>query len=257
MKKAVKILSIFSLVFIFLSCEKETEEPIPLVQENPKAVSLTVRSQTGVCPDIQGDPSPIQFIGETRTYTVNTSSPKQWSVVSGNFQILGSSTQNSVTVQFNSGFTGGILRVFINNPGGQTDCTIDLDIFAQGGGPIIVDCSNPGPPTPSPIFSDFAPPVPAGYVMNNLGGNEICTTTIANILSVPFDPCDTYTWSISPSGPGIAFIAPSGNEAVVGISQPGRYRVILVTSNNSGSRTELFLLNASNCDGPGGGGGFF
>ncbi len=257
MNEIFKYCSIIFLFLVVVSCETEEDTSMDENSEisiikNEKGIVLTKGSG---CPISFDNPNPVSFIGETRTFTVSsTISPNaiiQWSIESGvGMQIIGSSTNNSVTVQFNQGFRGGTVNVFVNNSGGLIDCDQDLIIYTVGGGEI---CPS-GPPTPQPIYSEFMTPVPPEYVTGNLGSNYICTTTINNELSVPFETCVNYSWSITPitpSGENIAFIYPTLNKAIVGVKKTGRYRVILVTSNSNGQRIEQFILIAENCNGIG------
>lgn len=245
-RKVSLILGLFFLVLI--SCE--TEEAAP---ENLEAINSTANVGSSGC-SVNGNFNPISFSNEERVFTAVGLSgfSSVWTVESGNIQIIGSSTGSSVRLRFLSNFTTGSVMVKINNPGASTDCDVVLNFYKVGFDP---SCPNTGP-SAVPIFSQFGSPTPPGYQEGNLGSNSLCINTIANRLSIPFDPCVTsYSWTISPSGINVADIFPedNGNAATVIVKQAGNYTVTLVTSNANGTRIEVFGLTAENCNG----GGFF
>ncbi len=252
MNSIFKFLGVLLCSLLLVSCETNEEELLQNGSEQVvdlKSKQIIVARQND-CTISINNANPIATAGETRTFTVShtiSGNPSiQWSILNGAYtQILGSTTSSTFTVRFNAGFEEATIRVVVD--GNSNDCDLRMTVTSIGGDPC------PNPPTPAPIYSEFGTPVPAGYIQGNLGSNQICTTTINNMLSVPFDSCDSYSWSISPGG-NQGGVFPSGNSAVVIINTPGTYRVTLVTSNDKGSRTELFLLYAQNCNGLGGGG---
>lgn len=260
MKTIFKVLSIFILVATIYACQNEGEELISndaSLKTTNKVDDTTANRVADICDFniVTANNSYIVGIGETKTFTVSNNVPSStqfnWSVLNGNgIQIIGSTTSRSFTVRFNTGFTGGAIRLETNYSG---NCNKEFSVYLRGRN----NCSNiVTPPAPAPILSDFLQPYPQGYVPNNLGFNYICTTTVANILFVNAEPCVTYTWSISPGGFD-ARIQPSftGNEALVTINRAGRYVVTLTARNSIGTRTEQYILYAENCN-TGGGGGF-
>ena len=254
MKKTIKSLSIIFFILIAISCNQNNENIIPqkekLIDTNSKKQIIEFSRTTNDCGSVLIDNpfSPIQ-IGQTRTWTVNDfSSFYQWSVLSGSgIQIIGDSNLKSFRLKFSQGFTTGVIRVLFNN------CEVSITIV-RGGYNII--CSTiTTTPTPSPVYSDFGSPVPSNYIKDNLGQNYICTKTINNTLSVPYEPCTNYSWSISPAGTQ-GKIFPSLNNAIVTVSQVGTYTVTLTTTNSVGTRIEQFKLYAQDCNTVGGGLGF-
>ncbi|TXN36976.1 hypothetical protein FVB32_01430 [Flagellimonas hymeniacidonis] len=246
MKRKVSLM--FGLLFLILmSCEKEET-----VAENLEAIKSTSSIGSNGC-EVNGNFNPISFSNEERIFTAVGLSgfSSVWTVESGNIQIIGSSVGSSVRLRFLSNFTTGSVMVKINNPGASTDCDVVLNLYKVGFDP---NCPNTGP-SAVPIFSQFGSPTPPGYQEGNLGSNSLCVNTIANRLSIPFDPCvSSYSWTINPSGINVADIFPedNGNAATVIIKNAGNYTVTLVTSNANGTRIEVFGLNAVNCNSGGG-----
>ncbi len=241
--KRVAILATAILSLLIISCESENiTESTQQIEEVEKSSS---KSSTTIPCTIASIDNVVVEVGNEKSFEVThsggTSTPITWSIVSGAMQIIGANNQNVVKVRFLSGFNQGTLRVVVNG--------CDLRYTMK-----IGDIPPPDPTCklkPLPIYSDFGAPVPDGYITGNLGSNVICTTTINNELSVPYNPCASYKWTISNGGG----IFPSVNTAIVTVSQPGTYRVVLETTTTTGVTRELFVLYARNCD-QGGGFGF-
>ncbi|WP_299834252.1 hypothetical protein [uncultured Tenacibaculum sp.] len=264
MKSVFKVLSIFMLIAVLNSCQNEEEQLIPNESSSDVVNTLTKEDSelsarsSNICnfDIITANRSNIVRIGEVKTFTVSNNVPNnvsfKWSVIDGaGIQILGSTTSRTFTIKINSGFRVGAIRLETNYSG---NCNLEFSIYLNGS---FNSCSSViTPPTPSPIYSNFRPPVPDGYFKDNLGSNYICVGTIANELSVPYEPCTTYNWSISPAGNDTAIIYPSRNNATVIVKKAGIYKVNLTTSNRNGTRYEQFILRAENCDTTPGGGGF-
>lgn len=243
--KRILILGITVFSFLFVSCENEGADSnlqqIEIEKENVTQQSREIPCTIGTIDNIVIKPGVEKLFEVIHSGSVN--SEIKWSVNSGLAQIIGSDNQSIVRVRFLGGFSIGTLRVVVNG------CDLRYTMKLNGGGN---DSSNPACKLkPLSIHSDFGRPVPDGYVTGNLGSNFICTTTINNELSVPFNPCASYKWEISNGGG----IFPSGNSAIVTVRQPGTYRVSLETSTEQGTTRELFILYARNCD-LGGGFGF-
>ncbi len=247
MKFFLKSLPFFLISLMFFSCEKEILEDstVNITKED------TFQKSSSSC-SISVDNEGAISIGSERVFSVThdqgDNESISWSVFSGlGMQVIGSSNQSDFRVRFLNGFNQGVIRVVVG------DCDLRITVNKNTG------INNGGCnrlPTPAPIYSQFLTPVPSGYIEGNLGGNYLCTGTIANELSVPFDSCATYSWSITPAGSS-AGIYPSGNSAIVVANHVGRYRVTLITRTDAGQRTEQFLIYAENCDGGGIGiGGF-
>lgn len=262
MKKYFNLLSIFTFILIITSCNNNNENLIPKEKAATETISTKqsniLSSRTSDICDfeiITANKSNIVSIGETKTFTVSDNVPLSttlnWSIISGtNIEIIGSTNSRTFTVRFNSGFTIGAIRLETNYSG---NCNLEFSVYLTG---TYIDCNKINtPPVPSPIYSDFGSPVPLNYIQDNLGDNYICTTTINNTLSVPYEPCTSYSWSISPAGTQ-GKIFPSLNTAIVTVSQPGTYTVTLTTTNNVGTRIEIFKLYAEDCNTNGGGFGF-
>ncbi|CAM1354240.1 hypothetical protein [Tenacibaculum ascidiaceicola] len=267
MKTNFKNFAFILLFSIFLfSCQTEEsigdELPLNAVEKlkDEKIISPNEVSSrtTNIC-DFKittANNSNLVSIGETKTFTVSDNVPLSttlsWSVLSGeNIDIIGSTNSRSFTVHFNSGFTIGAIRLETNYSGG---CNLEFSVYLES--PYVPNCNNViTPPFPYPIYSTFGSPVPSNYEKDNLGSNYICTTTINNELSVPYERCASYNWQISPGG-NQGKVFPSGNSAIVTVSQPGTYTVTLTTTNVAGSRVEKFILYAEDCDGGIGSGGF-
>lgn len=252
MKTNFKNFAFILLFSIFLfSCQ--TEEPfgneLPQNAVEKLKDENTLVSKSGNCSYIDVDNESKLYRGEYRTYTVvENHSSYQWYIQSGNnVQIIGASNQKSVTLYFTQAFTQAEIKVVFG------DCD---ERFTLTDARLDCDCSvYPTPPLAYPIYSQFGSPVPSGYSEGNLGSNYICTTTINNELSVPYERCASYNWQISPGG-NQGKVFPSGNSAIVTVSQPGTYTVTLTTTNVAGSRVEKFILYAEDCDGGIGSGGF-
>ena len=152
-----------------------------------------------ICVAISGNAAPIQFNSEERLYTASSSQSFsiRWSAVS-NAQIIGSNSSSTVRIGFINRNLGATFEAIID--GGRCVETINIGRFGLG-------CSA-GTPSPGTIFSQFGAPNAPGYVEGNLGSNPICINTIDNRLSVIFDECYSYEWSITPSGPNVAEIFP-------------------------------------------------
>ncbi|MEO0570772.1 MAG: hypothetical protein AAF039_03635 [Bacteroidota bacterium] len=243
-------LGIGMLFLIIMSCNPIEEDSI--LKENSTDVNEMnfIPLQNGgndICVTISGNAAPIQFNGEERLFTASSSQNFSivWSAVS-NAQIIGSNSNETVRIRFINRNIGATFEAVID--GGRCIETINIGRFG-------LNCPA-GTPSPGAIYSQFGTPHAPGYVEGNLGSNPICVNTINNQLSVHFDECYSYEWSITPSGPNIAEIFPEdrGNAAFVGVKIPGRYTVRLRTTNISGgSQLDTFILNAVSCNGFGGG----
>lgn len=245
----------FAFIFLFsifiFSCQTEESigDELPQKALEKLKKESTLASKSGSCSYIDVDNESKLYRGEYRIYTVvENYSSYQWSIDSGsNVQIIGASNQKSVTLYFSQGFNQAVIKVLFGNCDERltlTDSRFDCDCNVY-----------PTPPLAYPIYSQFGSPVPSGYLEGNLGSNYICTTTINNELSVPYEKCASYDWQISPGG-NQGKVFPSGNSAIVTVSQPGTYTVTLTTTNVVGSRVEKFILYAENCNTGGGGIGF-
>jgi len=248
-----KLIYLFGIIALSISCEQESVDEIPNSQEvdfNQKSsTSCNISGPEIVEPDsfatyvISGVPPAGGLYGfEPRDFRVWRISGTTDRDVNGNI---------IVNLYFGSTFTCGTFTAFFSNNSGF-QCRLSISI-STADNINNCDCKNE-PPSPETINSQFATPVPNEYIPGNLGQNYICTGTVNNTLSVPFEACTDYSWSISPSGNNAGFIYPSVNEATVGVKQPGRYNVILTTSNENGKRTEQFILFAENCNNLDGGG---
>ncbi|MDX8552216.1 hypothetical protein MK851_01070 [Tenacibaculum sp. 1B UA] len=241
---------VLSSIFIF-SCQTEDsiDDMSPKIEIEKSKDESNLASRSGGCSYIGVDKESELYRGEYRTYTVAENySSYQWSIDSGsNVQIIGASNQKSVTLYFSQGFNQAVIKVLFGNCDERltlTDSRFDCDCNVY-----------PTPPLSYPVYSTFGTPVPNNYEKDRLGSNYICTTTIANELSVPIERCASYNWSIEPAG-NLGKIFPSHNSAIVAVTQPGRYIVTLTTTNVVGSRVEKFILYAEDCDGGIGPGGF-
>ncbi len=129
------------------------------------------------CTRISGDLSNVCFTGE-KTYSVlhpfGVNARIQWSIRSGNgVSIIGSTTSDTVQVNFTTEFNYGELQVVVEN------CISILQLTACGEilCPVNIAPSRPGPIT-FDIFLGSRPTV----------GN-FCTNTVANVLWVENVDC--------------------------------------------------------------------
>ncbi|RKF05038.1 hypothetical protein C8N26_0437 [Tenacibaculum lutimaris] len=233
---------VLSSIFLF-SCQTEDsiDDMSPKIKTEKSKDESNLVSRSGVCSYIEVDNESKDYIGQYRTYTVvENHSTYQWSIENGNsVQIVGASNQKSVTLYFSTGFSQAEIRVVFG------DCD---ERFTLTDTRCNVDCVNyPTRPLAYPVYSTFGSPVPNNYEKDRLGSNYICTTTINNELSVPFERCASYNWSITPAG-NLGKVFPSHNSAIVAVTQPGTYTVTLTTTNVVGSRVEKFILYAEDCN---------
>ncbi|WP_281990567.1 hypothetical protein [Aquimarina aggregata] len=253
---------IYLLVFtiLFISCEKDNQEIIDkdliLIEENSSEEFANKSSSN--C-SLSGPT--IVTPGRVEEYTFNRGSlwggfsiaingshlPEDSPFVESVSLTETPTTLVKVKFRFLPSFTCATINLSLNN-----GCRSDIMVRAD---PADCNCNNQ-PPTPAAINSQFGSPVPSEYIQGNLGQNYICTNTINNTLSVPFDECSEYSWSISPSGNNTGFIFPSAHTATVSVKKPGRYTVLLTTTNGNGQRFEQFELIAESCNSIGGGFGF-
>lgn len=257
-KTIIKFLNIVIIAIAFIACEVEKEDLI--VEDNSFESSISENTtfnnsnnNTRVNNTIQdcvisGDlQSPVQFIGETRTYTVshpfNSNTPIIWSIINGSngMQVIGSSTGDSYTIRFTASFTGGVIRVVSGN------CDLRLTINVTGGG-IVNDCANTVPDRPGQIdFDAFLGSKPSENA-------DFCVNTRANILAISSVECaESYIWSITPTvfGTQLQPNPSNGLSATLKVTQPGNYVVSVraVNANGQASQTRSISLTAEQCRG--------
>lgn len=146
MKKLLLLLIIFSISF-FSSCSSETSD----IELKPQTIEASDNNQAFFPGKIQGKASQSKSVkgfsniagcgvsgpkcassNQTLTYTYAGSNNVTWTVTSGNISVAGGQGTNTVSLNFGSNFTGGVITA-VNSE--SPSCTVILEILKCGGTP--------------------------------------------------------------------------------------------------------------------------